>query len=132
MLSGKMVSKIRIFTNHVKIIVSNFVGNQGWPSVAYNERIDEYMIAFQFRAGVLQYFSNKYIIVSQRVQSARTEKAAGPSLLVKANGKGGPTDWVDAMGPLIKYNPVTGRNHHDVNIGNIFKQYTTLSMGLPG
>lgn len=83
-------------------------GNQGWPSVAYNEQIDEYMIAFQFRAGTGRYFSNKYIIISQRVQSARTERSAGPSLLVKANGQGGPTDWVDAMGPLIKYNPVTG------------------------
>ena len=96
------------------IIVPNFLGNQGWPSVAYNEQIDEYMIAFQFRAGALQYFSNKYIIISQRVQSARTERAAGPSLLVKANGQGGSTDWVDAMGPLIKYNPVTGKNQAPV------------------
>ena len=77
------------------------------------------MIAFQFRAGTLQYFLNKYIILSQRVQSARTERAAGRSVLVKANGQGGPTDWVDAMGPLIKSNSVTGRNHHDVKIGNI-------------
>ena len=76
------------------------------------------MIAFQFRAGTLQYFLNKYIILSQRVQSARTERAAGRSVLVKANGQGF-TDWVDAMGPLIKYNSVTGRNHHDVKIGNI-------------
>ena len=111
---SKMVSKIRIFTNHVIIIVPNFLGNQGWPSVAYNEQIDEYMIAFQFRAGTWRYFSNKYIIISQRVQSARTERSAGPSLLVKANGQGGPTDWVDAMGPLIKYNPVTGKNQAPV------------------
>ena len=107
---SKMVSKIRIFTNHLIIIVPIFLGNQGWPTVAYNERSDEYMIAFQFRAGAWRYFSNKYIIISQRVQSARTERAAGPSLLVKANGQGGPTDWVHAMGPLIKYNPVTGKN----------------------
>ena len=111
---SKMVSKIRIFTNHVIIIVPIFLGNQGWPSVAYNERSDEYMIAFQFRAGTWRYFSNKYIIISQRVQSARTERAAGPSLLVKANGQGGPTDWVHAMGPLIKYNPVTGKNQAPV------------------
>ena len=97
----------------------NSLGNQGWPSVAYNEQFDEYMIAFQFRAGTLQYFLNKYIILSQRVQNARTERAAGRSVLVKANGQGGLTDWVDAMGPLIKYNSVTGRNHHDVKIGNI-------------
>ena len=109
---SKMVSKIRIFTNNVIIIVPNFLGNQGWPSVAYNEQIDEYMIAFQFRAGASQYFSNKYIIISQRVQSARTERAAGPSLLVKANGQGG--RWVDAMGPLIKYNLVTGKNQAPV------------------
>ena len=111
---NKMVSKIRIFTNKVIIIVPNFLGNQGWPSVAYNEQFDEYMIAFQFRAGAWQYFSNKYIIISQRVQSARTDRAAGPSLLLKANGPGGPTDWVDAMGPLIKYNPVTGKNQAPV------------------
>ena len=79
------------------------------------------MIAFQFRAGTVQYFLNKYIILSQRVQSARTERTAGRILLFKANGQEGPTDWVDAMGPLIKYNSVTGRNHHDVKIGNIYK-----------
>ena len=84
------------------------------------------MIAFQFRAGTLQYFLNKYIILSQRVQSARTERTAGRTLLFKANGQGGPTDWVDAMGPLIKYNSVTGRNHHDVKIGNISKYKDAL------
>ena len=84
------------------------LGNQGWPSVAYNIRKDEYFIAFQFRSGIAQYFSNKFIIISQRVRSAQTERAAGPSLLLKANEKGKPTNWIDSMKPLIKYNPVTG------------------------
>ncbi|XP_022788297.1 uncharacterized protein LOC111328184 [Stylophora pistillata] len=82
--------------------------NQGWPSVAYNDKADEYMIIFQFRAGVWQYFNHKYIIISQRVRSWQTERAAGPSLFVKGTGKGGPRDWVDAINPLIKYNSATG------------------------
>lgn len=70
---------------------------------------DEYMIAFQFRSGVAQYFNNKYIIISQRVMSSQTERAAGPSLLVKANGQGG-KNWIDATNPVIKFNSVTGRS----------------------
>lgn len=70
--------------------------------------IDEYMIAFQFRSGVRQYFNNKYVIISQRVLSSQTERAAGPSLLVKGTGKGSPTEWVDAMNPIIKFNSATG------------------------
>ena len=85
-----------------------FSGNQGWPSVAYNIKNDEYMIAFQFRSGVREYFNNKYIIISQRVMSSQTERAAGPSLLVKGVGQGGPEVWVDAMNPIIKYNSATG------------------------
>ena len=87
-----------------------FSANQGWPSVAYNDRADEFMIVFQFRSGVWQYFHDKYIIISQRVRSWQTERAAGPSLFVKATGKGGSSDWVDAMNVLIKYNSVTGRH----------------------
>ena len=68
------------------------------------------MIAFQFRSGFRPYFNNKYIIISQRVRSWQTERAAGPSLLAKAHGKAGPTDWVDATNPIIKYNIVTGRH----------------------
>ena len=86
-----------------------FSGNQGWPSVAYNIKTDEYMIVFQFRSGVTQYFNNKYIIISQRVLSSQTERAAAPSLLVKGTGKGGPKAWVDTMDPIIKYNSATGR-----------------------
>lgn len=82
--------------------------NQGWPSVAYNDRADEFMIVFQFRSGVWQYFHDKYIIISQRVRSWQTERAAGPSLFVKATGKVGSSDWVDATNVLIKYNSVTG------------------------
>lgn len=84
------------------------LGNQGWPSVVYNIKKGEYFIAFQFRSGVAQYFSNKFIIISQRVRSAQTERAAGPSLLLKANERGKPTNWIDSMKPLIKYNSVTG------------------------
>ena len=68
------------------------------------------MIVFQFRSGVWQYFHDKYIIISQRVRSWQTERAAGPSLFVKATGKVGSSDWVDATNVLIKYNSVTGRN----------------------
>ena len=105
------------------IILLNFPGNQGWPSVAYNERADEYMIAFQFRAGVMQYFSNKYFIISQRVRSWQTERAAGPALLVKANGPAGPTDWAHATEPLIEYNSVTGTFYGNLRkmIGNVRK-----------
>ena len=92
------------------ILSFNFPGNQGWPSVAYNNMADEYMIAFQFRSGVRQYFNNKYIIISQRVLSSQTERASGPSVLVKANGQGGPRDWIDATNPIIQYNSATGRH----------------------
>jgi len=85
-----------------------FSGNQGWPSVVYNIKVDEYMIIFQFRSGVRQYFNNKYVILSQRVMSSQTERAAAPSLLVKGTGQGGPRDWVDAMSPIIKFNRATG------------------------
>ena len=85
-----------------------FSGNQGWPSVVYNIKVDEYMIAFQFRSGVEQYFNNKYIIVGQRVMSSQTERVAAPFLLVKGNGEGGPRDWVDVMNPIIKFNRATG------------------------
>lgn len=67
------------------------------------------MIIFQFRSDVMQYFSNKYIIIGQRVQSSETERAAGPSLFVKANGERGPTDWIDATNPVLKYNSITGK-----------------------
>ena len=66
------------------------------------------MIAFQFRSGVREYFNNKYIIISQRVMSSQTERAAGPSLLVKGVGQGGPQAWIDAINPIIKYNSATG------------------------
>ena len=98
------------FSQDLTLLLSfDFPGNQGWPTVAYNSKSDEYMIAFQFRSGVRTYFNNKYIIISQRVMSSQTERAAGPSLLVKAHGKAGPTQWVDAMNPIITYNSVTGR-----------------------
>lgn len=84
------------------------LGNQGWPSVAYNDMIDKYMIFFQFRGGARQY-NNKYIIISQRVMSSQTEKAVGPSLLMKAHGIEGSTQWVDTKTPVIKFNSVTGR-----------------------
>jgi len=66
------------------------------------------MIAFQFRSGVKEYFNNKYVIISQRVMGSQTERAAGPSVLVKATGKGGPTAWVDAMSPIFTFNRATG------------------------
>lgn len=97
----------RRFLNYTANI-ENHAGNQGWPSVAYNIGEDEYLIAFQFRSGIPLYFSNKYIVISQRVKSSETERAAGPSLLVKANGPRSSTDWVDSMKPLIKYNTATG------------------------
>lgn len=104
-VSGNVVDrKILNFTANI----GGKAGNQGWPSVAYNIKKGEYFIAFQFRSGVAQYFSNKFIIISQRVRSAQTERAAGPSLLLKANERGKPTNWIDSMKPLIKYNRVTG------------------------
>ena len=81
--------------------------------MAYNVKTDEYFIAFQFRAGTWQYFSNKYILISQRVQSSQTERAAGPSLFLKANSDRGPTDWIDTTGPIINYNSVTGTRSRD-------------------
>ena len=86
----------------------NFLGNQGWPSVVYNIKADEYFIVFQFRSGTWWYFSNKYIIIQQRVLSWKTDRAASPSLLLKANSPRG--DWIDATNPIIKYNSVTGRH----------------------
>ena len=80
-------------------------GNQGWPSVAYNHVVDEYMIILQFR--VQQYFNNKYLIISQRVMSSKTERAAGPNLLVKGRGARS-SSWIDAMNPVILFNPATG------------------------
>ena len=85
-----------------------FSGNQGWPSVVYNIKVDEYMIAFQFRSGVEEYFNNKYVIISQRVMSSQTERAAEPSVLVKATGEGGPAAWVDVINPIFKFNRATG------------------------
>lgn len=96
-----------------------FSGNQGWPSVAYNIKSDEYMIAFQFRSGVREYFNNKYIIISQRVMSSQTERAAGPSLLVKGTGKGEPQAWIDAMSPIIKYNSATGTHACRLLLGKL-------------
>ena len=66
------------------------------------------MIAYQFRSGVREYLNNKYFIITLRVMSSQTERAAAPSVLVKGVGRGGPEAWVDAMNPIIKYNNATG------------------------
>ncbi|XP_020600643.1 uncharacterized protein LOC110039834 [Orbicella faveolata] len=112
--------------------INKKAGNQGWPSVAYNIKSDEYMIAFQFRSGVREYFNNKYIIISQRVMSSQTERAAGPSLLVKGTGKGGPQAWIDAMSPIIKYNSATGGYVGAVILEETRKEVTGLFVDSKG
>ena len=67
------------------------------------------MIIFQFRSGEMKYFSNKYIIISQRMMSSKTARAANPTVLTKAYGKQGPGQWIDVTSPVIIFNPATGK-----------------------
>ena len=68
------------------------------------------MIIFQFRSGEMKYFSNKYVIISQRMMTSRTARAAVPSVLIKAYGKLGPGQWIDVTSPIIMFNPATGKH----------------------
>ncbi|XP_078373114.1 uncharacterized protein LOC144656754 isoform X1 [Oculina patagonica] len=102
---GKLVNRAIV---NLTIPTTNNAGNQGWPSVAYNQPADEFMIIFQFRSGEMKYFSNKYVIISQRVMSSQTARAASPSVLIKAYGKLGPGQWIDVTSPVLIFNPATG------------------------
>ncbi|XP_048579152.1 uncharacterized protein LOC116604854 [Nematostella vectensis] len=80
-------------------------GEQGWPSAVFNPRHNEFFVLFHFRS--MRHFFRKFVILGQRVMSAKTERAAAPTLVVKATSNNGQMK-ADAKEPKLLYNPQTG------------------------
>ena len=102
-------SIINVFIPWLGLLLSNSSSvsvDQGWPRVVYNPKANEFFAVFQFRSSA--HFNGKYIIIGQRIQAAKTERAANPQLVVKGTSDGA---MVDVTEPEILYNPAgAGKN----------------------
>ncbi|XP_031563420.1 uncharacterized protein LOC116298966 isoform X2 [Actinia tenebrosa] len=95
--AGKIVDKkVLNFSASIPGWVS---GEQGWPAVAFNPSSNEYLVLFHFRS--TKHFSNRHVILAQRILAAQSERAASPSVTATADG-------ADIKEPKLLYNPKTG------------------------
>ena len=61
------------------------------------------MILYQMRSGDRKFFNNKYVIISQRLNSSRLQRYVRPTVVVSAYRR-----LIDVINPVIKFNSVTG------------------------
>lgn len=89
----------------IVIIIVVDTGEQGWPSVTYNQRKDEFFALYHFRS--IKHFGNVHVIMGQRIQTKVTALAGSPRVVVTGRTNGGKRK-APITHPTVIYNHKTG------------------------